>query len=80
MLIRLPQLLKARLRPIAEKRISWKQLAEDSLGLSYAEVTRVSEEVLKDALIHERETVSQADIHQMLLERREAAGRLKKSK
>lgn len=71
-------LLKARLRSIAEKRISWKQLAEDSLGLSYAEVTRVSEEVLKDALIHERETVSQADIHQMLLERREAAGRLKK--
>lgn len=72
-------LLKARLRPIAEKRISWKQLAEDSLGLSYAEVTRVSEEVLKDALIHERETVSQADIHQMLLERRDAAGRLKKN-
>jgi SpoVK/Ycf46/Vps4 family AAA+-type ATPase len=73
-------LLKAKLRRIAEKRVSWTKLADDALGLSYAEVTRVSEEVLKDALIHERETVSQADIHQMLIERREAAGRLKKSK
>jgi SpoVK/Ycf46/Vps4 family AAA+-type ATPase len=73
-------LLKAKLRRIAEKRVSWTKLADDALGLSYAEVTRVSEEVLKDALIHERETVSQADIHQMLIERREATGRLKKSK
>jgi SpoVK/Ycf46/Vps4 family AAA+-type ATPase len=73
-------LLKSRLGRIATKPVSWMQLANDALGLSYAEVTRVSDEVLKDALINERKTVSQAEIHQMLLERRDAAHRLKKKK
>lgn len=77
-LSQIASLLKTRLRDIAEKPVFWKQLADDALGLSYAEVTRVCDEVLKDALIHERETVSQADIRQMLLERRDAAGRLRK--
>lgn len=72
-------LLRARLRRIAENRVSWKRLADDALGLSYAEVTRVSDEVFKDALIHKRETVSEAEIHQMLGERRDAAGRMKKN-
>jgi SpoVK/Ycf46/Vps4 family AAA+-type ATPase len=71
-------LLKARLQRSAEKRVAWKELAKDALGLSYAEVARVCDEVLKDALIHKRETISQAEIHKALTERREAAEQLKK--
>jgi SpoVK/Ycf46/Vps4 family AAA+-type ATPase len=73
-------LLKARLQRSAEKRVAWKQLANDALGLSYAEVTRVCDEVLKDALIHKRETISQAAIHNVLTERREASKQLLKKK
>ena len=72
-------LLKSRLRTVAVKGVSWKELANDALNLSYAEVTRICDEVLKDALIHERKTITQGDIHRMLVERRDAMGRLKKS-
>lgn len=71
-------LLKARLQRSSEKDVGWKQLAKDALGLSYAEVARVCDEVLKDALIHQRETVSQAEIREALIERRQAAEQLKK--
>lgn len=71
-------LLKSRLQRFAEKRVAWEKLANDALGLSYAEVARVCDEVLKDALIHKRETISQAEIHKALTERREAAEQLKK--
>lgn len=73
-------LLKARLNSLAEKGISWKRLAGDALGLSYAEVARVSDEVLKDALIQHREMITEAEIHHSLVERHEASGRLKKTK
>ena len=76
---KIASLLKARLQRSAEKRVAWKQLANDALGLSYAEVARVCDEVLKDALIHKRETVSEAAIHKALTERREAAEQLKKT-
>lgn len=73
-------LLKTRLKRIAAKGISWKRLASTALGLSYAEVTRVSDEVLKDALIHLRQLVTEKEVQDALAERHEASGRLKKTK
>lgn len=73
-------LLKTRLKRIAAKGVSWKRLADDALGLSYAEVARVADEVLKDALIHLRDVVAESEIHHSLVERHEASGRLKKTK
>ncbi len=73
-------LMKTRLNRLAEKGISWKLLAGDALGLSYAEVARVSDEVLKDALIHHREIITEDEIRQSLVERHDASGRVKKSK
>lgn len=73
-------LLKTRLNRLAEKGISWKRLAGDALGLSYAEVVRVSDEVHKDALVHHREIITEGEIHQSLVERHEASGSLKKTK
>ncbi len=69
-------LLKARLAGNAVKRVRWTTLAETAAGLSYAEVTRAANEVLKDALIDRRAGVTKADIRLMLEERKSIADRL----
>ena len=48
------KLLKARLSGSVLKRVRWTHLAEIAAGLNYAEITRATNEVLKDALIHRR--------------------------
>jgi hypothetical protein len=58
------------------KRIRWRTLADLAAGLSYAEVARAANEVLKDALIHERSLVREADIRVMLKERQAIADKL----
>ena len=70
------RLLRARLAPTAVKRVRWNTVAELAGGLSYAEVARAADEVLKDALIHERPLVREADIRLMLEERQTIAARL----
>lgn len=71
--------LKSRLSRLAIKNISWKRLASKSLGLSYAELTRAADEVLKTALIERAEKISEKDISQALDERRRLSNRLNKS-
>jgi SpoVK/Ycf46/Vps4 family AAA+-type ATPase len=68
-------LLRARLLRFSTKGVSWKRLAESAAGLSYAEVARAAEEVLKEALIRDRELVTEADIGKMLVERQGVAGK-----
>ncbi|HEX2828756.1 MAG TPA: ATP-binding protein [Burkholderiales bacterium] len=72
-------LLRVRLGRLVAKGVSWKRLAEFAHGLSYAEITRAAEEVLKEVLIHQQESIREADIEQQLLERQDVAGRLKKT-
>lgn len=72
------QLLKARLGRTTVKRVTWPRLAEAAAGLSYAEVTRSADEVLKDALIHGRERICEAEIGAMIDERQAIATRLRK--
>ena len=69
-------LLRARLRGSVDKGMRWSALADLAMGLSYAEITRASNEALKDALIHERALVREADIRSMLKERKRVAARL----
>ncbi len=69
-------LLRRRLSSASVKRIRWRSLAEFAAGLSYAEVARAANEVLKDALIHERHLVREADIRVMLKERQTIADKL----
>lgn len=71
--------LKSRLSRLAVKNTSWKRLADKALGLSYAELTRAADEVLKTALIERAETISEKDISQALEERRRLSNRLNKS-
>ena len=70
------RLLKARLSGAVTKGVRWQRLAELAVGLSYAEITRASNEALKDALIHERPQVRESDIQTMLKERKSVAERL----
>jgi len=70
-------LLKPRLCHYAEQHVSWKRLAEMTAGLSFAEVTRITEEVLKEAVIHSRDRVTESDIQRMVIERQSMAGKLK---
>ena len=74
------RLLKTRLSSSAVKRVRWSTLADLALGLSYAEVARAANEVLKDALIHERLLVRETDIRVMLQERQTIAAKLSAAK
>ena len=58
------------------KRVRWSTLADLASGLSYAEIARAANEVLKDALIHERPLVRETDIRVMLKERQTVADKL----
>lgn len=74
------KLLRTRLAGAAVKRVSWARLAVAAEGLSYAEVTRAADEVLKDALIHERGRIREVEIRAMLEERQRIAERLRTKK
>ncbi|MCY4592261.1 MAG: ATP-binding protein [Alphaproteobacteria bacterium] len=70
------RLLKMRLANCTAKATRWAGLGEAGLGLSYAEVTRAADEVLKDALINQRARVRRMDIARTLEERKAICRRL----
>ena len=72
------KLLRNCLAGSAVKGIPWETLADLAKGLNYAEVTRAANEVLKDALIHDRAQIQTQDIRIMLAERKNVAERLGK--
>lgn len=71
-------LLRSRLSGSVGKGVSWKRLARISAGLSYAEVVRAADEVLKKALIDQNKSVTESDIRHMIEERQSVAGKLNK--
>lgn len=71
-------LLRTRLARFTQKNISWTRLAKIADGLSYAEVVRIADEVLKDALIDQRKRVTEDEIRHMVEERQSVTGRLTK--
>ena len=70
------KLLMVRLADAVTEGVQWQGLVDLAVGLSYAEITRASNEALKDALIHERPEVRETDIREMLQERKRVAERL----
>ena len=72
---RIAALLKARVGRQARKGISWKRLAEKAKGLSYAEIVRACDEALKEAVIEQKEHLSEPDIRHAIEERAEARSR-----
>ncbi|TAM38631.1 MAG: ATP-binding protein [Rhodanobacter sp.] len=70
------EVLKSRLARMAVKGVSWKRLANEFIGLSYAELMRASDETLKEALIEQRDQFTEGDIRRMLEERQRISRRL----
>ncbi len=62
--------LKNRLASFKPKRLSWTKLAEKAKGLSYADISRAADDTLKDAIIHDRASITDADVFRMLEERK----------
>jgi SpoVK/Ycf46/Vps4 family AAA+-type ATPase len=74
--VQLATLLRTRLSRSAVKGTSWKRLAKGAEGLSQAETTRAADEVLKAALIHDLECVTESDVQAMLEERKQIKQKL----
>ena len=62
--------LKNRLASFPKARIGWKKLAKEAVRLSYGEITRSCDDAIKDALINDREKVTQTDLMNALKERK----------
>jgi SpoVK/Ycf46/Vps4 family AAA+-type ATPase len=61
--------LRGRMREFAGPDVDWAVLGVAANGLSYAEITRAADEAMKDAIIGDRTSVSQADLKAALTER-----------
>ena len=69
------RILRQRLSRVAVKGTSWKRLAARADGLSYAEIVRAANEVLKTALILKTEQISERDISHAIEERKRHSAR-----
>ncbi len=69
------KLLRTRLKPHSAH-VRWSTLGEEAQGLSYAEITRAANDVLKDALIQGQDKCREKTIRAMLQERKATASRL----
>lgn len=69
-------LLKERLAGFKPVRPNWKKVAEQTTGLSYADITRAADEAIKHAIIHELHHVAQADLIRTLAERKQMSAKL----
>jgi len=61
--------LKSKLSTFKMSRIQWRKVAEASEGLSFGDITRACEDAIKDAIINNRERITQADLMCSLKER-----------
>lgn len=69
-------LLKERLAGFKPIRPNWKQVAEQTKGLSYADIARAADEAIKDAIIHEQHHIAPADLLRTLAERKQMSAKL----
>jgi SpoVK/Ycf46/Vps4 family AAA+-type ATPase len=61
---------RERLAGQKNSRLKFSKLAEAAEGLSYAEITRVCEESIKDMLLHDKKTLSTGEVLRVISERR----------
>jgi SpoVK/Ycf46/Vps4 family AAA+-type ATPase len=62
--------LKSKLAAFKTSRILWTKAAEAAATLSYGDINRACEDAIKDTIIHNKETVTHADIMHSIKERR----------
>lgn len=64
------QVLKSKMVNFKLRKPEWDELSHVALGLSYADITRATEEAIKDAIIHDRNTLTHADVVKTIEERK----------
>ena len=64
------KLLKQRLSAFKTLPLAWQKLAEEASGLSYADISKVCEDAIKDAIIHDCEKVNYEELSKLLAERK----------
>ena len=64
------QAYRERLAGQKTRRVNFPKLAEASADMSYAEITRVCEEAIKEMLIHDKSALTNADLLRVISERR----------
>lgn len=62
-------ILKARLAGFKKDPLDWGSLAQAAEGLSYADIARACDEAIKDAVIHDRDTLEARDVLKPINER-----------
>lgn len=72
--------LKAKLSTFHTHKIQWSKAALVARGLSFADITRASEDSIKDAIIHGRAFVSNADLINAIRDRRGSNAHQSKAK
>lgn len=70
---RIKLVLHAKLASVKKKKIRWADAARAAKGLSFADVVRAAEDAIKDAVVEEREEVTNADLMNAIRERCAAA-------
>ena len=70
------ELLKMRIGPAASRDIAWSDLASRAVGLSYADLARATNDVLKDALVGQRDRIQEEEIRAVVDELRAVRHRL----
>lgn len=73
---RITAMLKGRLAGFSPSKSTWKKAAEHALGLSYADIAKAADEAIKNAIIHEQSSITEADLIQTLAERKQMSARL----
>ncbi len=68
--IQIIQVLKSKLVNFKMGSRVWSDLSRTALGLSYADISRAAEDAIKDAIIHDRSTLTQADVEKTIEERK----------
>lgn len=69
-------LIRSRLGSFLPKRLAVKAIAVKANGLSYAEICRAVDGAIKEAIMHDQDSVKEASLNRMLEERRRISNRL----
>lgn len=67
---RIKLVLRAKLASVKKDNIRWADAAKAAKGLSFADIVRAAEDAIKDAVVEERDTVSNVDLMAAIRERR----------
>ena len=64
------ELIKNKVAAFPTSRIFWKKLVAYADGLSFADISKACEDAIKDAIINDRDKITQRDIAKLLMDRK----------